>query len=170
MAFRGMTPPRTPDPKSRHQREETRVILTAGSTVDRIRGYVVLVFPRGYQDVTVPYGAGQSAKVADVQVTVRGGTSTKAAASFQLMLTYPTGSGATRMAPPEVLMIDDQGGEHKASGRGTASSFSGTTFSMHQNYEAPLPPDRRPASIRLRLLTDVFERRLDFDFEKLPAP
>ena len=170
MAFRGMTPPRAPDPKVRHWTEEIRVMLTPGAAVDRVRGHLRLVFPRGYEDVTLPFGAGAPVKAGDVQVTVRGGTSTRGSCSFQVMATYPSTGGGTRAAPPEVWMIDDQGVEHKATGRGTASSFSGTTVSMHQNYEAPLPADRRPASIRLRLMTDVFERRMEFDFEGIPKP
>lgn len=170
MAFRGMTPPRTPDPKTRTWREEVRVMLTPGASVERVRGHLRLVFPRGYEDLTLPFASGTPAKAGDVQVTVRGGTSTRGTCSFQVMATYPSTGGGARAASPEVWMIDDQGVEHKATGRGTASSFSGTTVSMHQNYEAPLPADRRPASIRLRLLTDVFERRLEFEFEGLPKP
>lgn len=169
-AFRGMAPARAPDPKVRTWREEVRILTTPGAAVDRVRGHLRMVFPRGYEDLTLPWAAGAPAKAGDIQVTVRGGTSTRGACSFQVMVTAPSAGGVGRAAAPEVWMVDDQGLEHKATGRGTASSFSGTTVSLHQNYEAPLPGDRRPVSVRLRLMTDVFERRLEFDFEGLPRP
>lgn len=168
--FRGSNPPRAPDEKTRQRREETRVGLNGGATIDRIRGYAVLGFPRAYEDARVPFGPGAAVKAGDAQVTVRGGTSTKGSCAFQVMITFPSSSAAARLPPSEVAMIDDLGAEHPATGRGQAMSSSGTSFSLHQNYEAALPADRRPASIRLRLLTDVFERRVDFDFENLPSP
>ncbi len=168
--FRGYGLPRAPDPKARSRREELRVTLNGGATIARIRGSALLGFPRAYEDVQVPFGTGAPAKAGGALVTVRGGTSTKGSCSFQLMITYPAGSGAARLAPSEVGMIDDQGAEHAAKSRGQSMSSSGSSFSLHQNYEAPLPADRRPVTIRLRLLTDVFERRVDFDFENLPAP
>jgi hypothetical protein len=55
-------------------------------------------------------------------------------------------------------------------GRGQATSFTGTGWSIHQSYDATLPADRRPVAARLRLPKDVFERKIEFEFGNLPAP
>ena len=144
--------------------------LPAGARVDRVRGYGQLLFPRGFEDVRVAFGAPAPVKAGDAQVAVRGGTSTTGSCSFQVVISYAGKGGEPRLPPTEVLVIDDQGGEHAAgSGRGQATSFTGTGWSIHQTYDAKIPADRRPTAARLRIPKDVFERKLDFDFA-IPAP
>ncbi len=157
-------------PKARHRREESRMTLLPGARVDRIRGYGQLLFPRGYDDVRASFGATEPVKAGDAQVALRGGTSTVGTCSFQAVITYTGKAGEPRLPPTDVVVIDDQGGEHPAvAGRGQATSFSGTRWSIHQSYDAKIPADRRPTSARLRLPKDVFERKLDFDFA-IPSP
>ena len=144
--------------------------LLPGARVDRIRGYGQLLFPRGYDEVKAAFGTAEPVKAGDAQVALRGGTSTSGTVSFQVVITYAGKAGEPRLPPSEVVVIDDQGGEHPAVvGRGQATSFSGTRWSIHQSYDAKIPADRRPTSARLRLPKDVFERKLDFDFA-IPSP
>ncbi|HEX7898295.1 MAG TPA: hypothetical protein VF950_11085 [Planctomycetota bacterium] len=169
--FRFSQPPKaSATPKARHRREESRMSLLAGARVDRIRGYGQLLFPRGYEEVKAAFGATAPIKAGDAQVALRGGSSTRGACSFQAVITYAGKANAPRLPPTEVMVIDDQGAEHPASlGRGQATSFTGTGWSIHQSYDATLPADRRPVAARLRLPKDVFERKLDFDFA-IPSP
>lgn len=166
--FRFTSPPRPNAPKTRHRRDESRVGLAAGARVERVRGSVALVFPRGYEDVRANFGAAAPVKAGDAQVALRGGTSTRNSCSFQAVITYA--GAAPRLPPSEVVVIDDQGAEHPAVGRGQSTSFSGTSWSTHQTFEAPIPADRKAVGARLRILKDVFERKLDFDFGDLPGP
>jgi hypothetical protein len=169
--FRVSQPPKAAaTPKARLRREEVRLNVAGGGRLDRIRGQGQLLFPRGFEDVRAAFGAAVPTKAGDAQVALRGGTSVKGSCSFQAVITYAGKAGTPRLPATEVMVIDDLGGEHPAAaGRGQATSFTGTGWSVHQSYDAKIPADRSAVAARLRIPKDVFERKIDFDFA-IPAP
>lgn len=174
-APRPWTPPRT-SPGPRRRRDEFRFTPAPnaqGRPVDRLKGYVVATFPRAYEDLRVEVaGSSPTLRAGDVTVTIRHLRGTGAASSFQLVTTYalgtPDGSGE-RQPAQNVRVVDDRGAEHAATSAGRGVSYAGTACTIHENYNVALPPDRDVAAVKLRILKDVLEKRIDFDFAGLPS-
>ena len=171
---RPLAPPRV-SPGPRHRRDEFRFSPppnARGTAVDRVKGYVVATFPRAYEDLEVETGgAAPSLRAGDATVTVRHLRGTGTTCSFQLVLTYALrGPGASdgRQPPQNVRVVDDLGAEHAATSAGRGVSYAGAACTIHENFNATLPAGRNVGSIRLRILKDVLEKKIEFDFAGLP--
>jgi hypothetical protein len=168
--------PRSDPPKGRAIRIEPRYALAPGAeglkAVARLRGHALFTFALGWEEASIELGAGQpSAKVGDFSVAVRGFRAQKSGAGFELVVSYPAGSGAgavDRLPMRNVTLIDDQGGEHRIANSARSMAYGGAGFTVTENVFVPLPEGRGAVRLNFRILREVHEKRVGFDFRDLP--
>jgi hypothetical protein len=174
---RGWAMPRVDSPKGRSKREEFRYLMPAGAAaparLSRVKGFVTLSFPLAYEDAAISLDApAPMTRVANFTVAVRNVRALPAGCALDLVVTYPTGEGGgspDRLPAQSVFVVDDQGGEHKVTTTPRGTSFGGQSFTIQQSVSAALPEGRTAAKLRFRVLKEVLEKKIPFDFTDLPG-
>jgi hypothetical protein len=69
-----------------------------------------------------------------------------------------------RLPLSEIAIVDDKGGVSKAKTSSRSHSYSGTSYTIHENLNVPFPEGRTAATLKMRVLKDVLEKRVAFDF------
>lgn len=154
------------DPALRQVEGAFRVVTGPDVRIDRVRGSALLAFPQELEDVVVPFGQSRPLARDDGQLALRAGTSTGTSIQFTASLST---SGLPPIAPLEAFLVDDEGASHAAERRTLSTAFGSRRSTLHQVYEATLPAGRKAASGRFRVVKDLLERRVDFDFGGLPG-
>jgi hypothetical protein len=72
-----------------------------------------------------------------------------------------------RISSVQVVLIDDQGGEHPATAIHRGTAYGGQTITLIQNATATLPAGRSAPRARLRLLKETWEKKIPFEFSDL---
>jgi hypothetical protein len=102
-----------------------------------------------------------------LMIAVRNFRPLKDAAAFELIVTAAMNPGdplIDRLPYGEIAVVDDQGARHKPPSSSRSQSYSGTSFTIHENLQVPLPEGRTPVTLKLRVLKDVLEKRVPFEF------
>ena len=88
-----------------------------------------------------------------------------------MVVTSALGSGSEGMVDrlpfSEISILDDQGATQKAKTSSRSHSYSGTSYTIHENLTVPMPEGRTPATLQLRILKDVLEKRVPFEFDNI---
>lgn len=162
--------------KGRMRREDVRSYLPAGmdnlKRIASVKGYALFTFPRAYEDMLLELSQPSAAARLDrFTVALRNFRNLKNACSFELLVTTPVGPGeglTERISAQNVVVLDDQGGEHRPSSSSRSLSFSGSSFTTHESLQVGLPEGRNASKVRLRLLKEVLEKRVAFEFTDIP--
>jgi len=102
-----------------------------------------------------------------MMIAVRNYRPLKDAAAFELIVTASTTPGdplIDRLPYAEIAIVDDQGERHRPPSSSRSQSYSGTSFTIHENLQVPLPEGRTAVSLKFRVLKDVLEKRVPFEF------
>ena len=159
-------------PKGRVRKEAVYAPLPQGSTGVRkfakVKGYATFYFPRSYQDVSFDLQASTvPAQLERLNIAVRNFRIVKDACALEVIVSAVTTSGEPmldRLPVADIVVLDELGGEHRAPTSSRSHSFSGTSYTIHENLQVPLPENRTPKTLRLRVLKDVLEKRVPFEF------
>jgi hypothetical protein len=137
----------------------------------KVKGYAAFYFPRSYQDVTFDLMSTAIPVQLDLMtIGMHNFRTMKDACSLELVLTSAVGSGAPmvdRLPASEIVIVDDAGGEHRSPTTSRSHSFSGTSYTVHEHVQIPFPEGRTPKTLRLRVLKEVLEKRVPFEFEDI---
>jgi len=159
-------------PKGRVKREVVYAPLQPGAKsvkkFSRVKGAVSFYFPRSYEEVSIDLkGTMQPVQLDRMMIAVRNYRPLKDAAAFELIVTASTTPGdplIDRLPYAEIAIVDDQGGRHRPPSSSRSQSYSGTSFTIHENLQVPLPEGRTAVSLKFRVLKDVLEKRVPFEF------
>ncbi len=159
-------------PKGRVKREVVYAPLQPGAKAvkkfSRVKGAASFYFPRSYDDVTVNLKSStQQVQLNRTTISIRNFRPLKDACAFELILTSSTAPGdplIDRLPYGEIAVQDDQGTLHRPPASSRSQSYSGTSFTIHENLQVPLPEGRTPVALKLRVLKDVLEKRVPFEF------
>lgn len=174
---RGWAYPRVDSPKGRSKREEFRFAMPAGvaapSRLSRVKGVVTLSFPLAYEDAVIALdAAAPMTRVANFTVAVRNVRTAPGSCALDLIVTYPTAEGGgtpDRLPSQSVVVVDDKGAEHKAVTLPRGTSFGGQAFTIQQGVSVALPEGRVASKLKFRVLKEVLEKKIPFDFVDLPG-
>lgn len=164
-------------PKGRVRRDSAYAPLPQGMAgvkrFSRVRGHAVFYFPRAYQELTFDLQATPvPAQIDRLTIALRNFRLLKDACAFEVILTTNTTTGEPmldRLPFSEIAVVDETGAEHRAQNSSRSQSFSGTSYTIHENLQVPFPDGRTPKTLRLRVLKDVMEKRLNFEFTDIPV-
>jgi hypothetical protein len=159
-------------PKGRVKREVIYVPLQPGvkavKKFSRVKGTASFYFPRSYEDVTIDLKSSlQQVQLDRTMISIRNFRPMKDACAFELILTSSTAPGdplIDRLPYENIAVQDDQGTLHRPPASSRSQSYSGTSFTIHENLQVPFPEGCTPAAIKLRVLKDVLEKRVPFEF------
>jgi hypothetical protein len=163
-------------PKGRTRKDVAYIPLPqnakVGKKFSRVRGSAAFFFPRAYEEVTIDLRSSLAPVTLDrMSVAVRNLRTQATSCAFEVILTTatPTGEGLVdRLPSTEISVLDDKGDAHKAPTSSRSHSYSGTSYTIHESLQMPFPEGRTPVTLKLRLLKDVMEKRITFDFENIP--
>jgi hypothetical protein len=159
-------------PKGRVKREVVYVPLQPGAKpvkkFSRVKGTVSFYFPRSYEEVAIDLkGTMQPVQLDRMTVSVRNFRPQKDAVAFELIVTSAGNVGEPlidRLPTGEIAIVDDQGALHRPPSSSRGHSYNGTSYTIHENLQIPLPEGRTPATLKLRVLKDTLEKRVPFEF------
>jgi hypothetical protein len=168
---------RLDSPKGRVKRGVLYVPLQPGAKpvkeFRRVKGTASFYFPRSYDDISIDLKSSLQPVQRDrTVISVRNFRPQKDACAFELILTSTLVPGdplLDRLPYEEIAVVDDQGGLHRPPSSSRSQSYSGTSFTIHENLQVPLPEGRTPVGLKLRVLKDVLEKRVPFEFEDIPV-
>jgi hypothetical protein len=69
-----------------------------------------------------------------------------------------------RLPFSDIAIVDDLGNLSKAKTSSRSHSYSGTSYTIHENLNVPFPEGRTAVALKLRVLKDVMEKRVAFEF------
>jgi hypothetical protein len=64
-------------------------------------------------------------------------------------------------------VVDDQGNTYRAKSSSRSQSYSGTSYTIQENLTVPFPEGRTAVALKMRVLKDVLEKRVQFEFSDL---
>jgi len=163
-------------PKGRVRKEAAYAPLPQGSTgvrkFSKVKGYAAFYFPRSYQEVSFDLQASTApAQLERLTIAVRNFRILKDACALEVIVTAGTTSGEPmldRLPVSDIVVLDELGEEHRSPTSSRSHSFSGTSYTIHENLQVALPENRTPKTLRLRVLKDVLEKRVPFEFSDIP--
>ncbi len=163
-------------PKGRAQRLDFRQVLqppAAGAArIAAVKGYLVLVFPTLLEEAAIDLARPQApVQLGHVAVSIRNARTPKGSCTFELVLTFPPGSTdayGQRAASEAVFVVDDLGGEHKVAAAARSVSSSGEWITRHETANVTLPEGRTAVQVRLRVIRETLEKKVEFEFRDLP--
>lgn len=164
-------------PKGRVRREPAHGVLPQGAAgpkmFSKVKGHAVFYFPRAYQEVNFDLQTSTAPVQLDrLTLALRNFRILKDACAMEVILTTGTTTGEPvidRLPVTEIVLIDDLGGEHRAPNSSRSQSYSGTSYTTHENLQIPFPEGRTAKRLRLRLLKAVMEKRVPFEFADIPV-
>lgn len=162
-------------PKGRVKREAVYVPMQPGAKsvkeFTRVKGHASFYFPRSFDEVAIDLKSTSLQSQLDrTAIAVRNFRPQKDACAFELILTTTVTPGDAfidRLPVGEIAIVDDQGELHRPPSSSRSQSYSGTSFTIHENLQVPMPEGRIPVTLKLRVLKDVLEKRVPFDFENI---
>jgi hypothetical protein len=162
-------------PKGRIRRDRVDLPIPQGAKTakrfTRVKGASTFYFPRAFEDVTIDLRTTSAPVTLDrVSLVVRNFRSLKDGCACEVLLTAGMGSGEgmiDRLPFSEIAIVDDQGGLHRSKAPSRTHSYSGTSYSIHENLVVPLPEGRTAVALKLRVLKDVLEKRVPFEFSDI---
>lgn len=163
-------------PKGRVRKDLVHIPLPQNAKIgrkfSRIRGSAAFLFPRAYEELVVDLRASSTQMTLDrMTLAVRNPRMQGSSYAFEVILTTATpGSDpmVDRLPTTEILLIDDKGDAYKPPSSSRSHSYSGTSYTIHENLAVPLPEGRTAVSLKLRILKDVLEKRINYEFENIP--
>jgi hypothetical protein len=176
-ANRGWFYPKVDAPKGRSKREEFRYMLPPGAAaprrISRVKGSVVFSFPLAYEDAAIALdSSAPMTRVSNFTVAIRSIRNGPGTCAFDLVVTYPMTSGEgfpDRLPSQNLLVIDDTGAEHKVSSTRRGTSYGGQSFTIQEAVTVALPAGRVAAKVKIRVLKEILEKKVPFDFSDLPG-
>jgi hypothetical protein len=137
----------------------------------RVKGYAAFYFPRSYHDLTLDLVSTPVPVTLDrMTVAVHNFRVVKDAVAMELVLTSVVVAGEPvmdRLPITEIVLVDDVGAEHRAPSSTRGHSFSGTSYTVHETLQIPLAEGRQAKTLKVRVLKDVMEKRVPFEFEDI---
>ncbi len=137
----------------------------------RVKGYAAFYFPRSYHDLSLDLVSTPVPVTLDrMTVAVHNFRVVKDAVTMELVLTSAVVAGEPvmdRLPIAEIVLVDDAGGEHRAPSSMRGHSFSGTSYTVHETLQIPLAEGRQAKTLKVRVLKDVMEKRVPFEFEDI---
>lgn len=134
----------------------------------KVRGTATFYFPRAYQDLSLDVRTTPPPVTLDrLTIAARNFRAMKDAWACEVVVTASTSSGdglIDRLPFGDLAVVDDQGNTHRGKTSSRNQSYSGTTYTIHENLQIPLPEGRTAVSLNLRVLKDVLEKRIPFEF------
>jgi hypothetical protein len=164
-------------PKGRVRREPVYVPIAQGAKsvkmFSRIRGATTFYFPRGYEELTLDVKTTPSpppVTLERITLAVRNFRVVKDTVNCEVVLTTSTNSGdglIDRLPFSDLAVVDDQGKLHRGKASSRNQSYSGTSYTIQENLAVPFPEGRTALSVKLRVLKDVLEKRVPFEFSDI---
>jgi hypothetical protein len=161
-------------PKGRIRREPVYApVAPGGKTVkvfSRVRGTTTYYFPRAYEELTMDVRSTPSPAAITLEritIAVRNFRTVKDACSCEVVLTTTTNSGdglIDRLPFSDLAVLDDEGNLHRGKASSRNQSYSGTSYTIQENLNVPFPEARTAVAVKLRVLKDVLEKRVQFEF------
>ena len=138
----------------------------------RVRGTSTFYFPRAYEEVTVDLRSASAPVTLDrVSVVVRNFRPLKDSCVCEVVLTAAMGANdgmIDRLPFSDMAIVDDLGTLNKAKTSSRSHSYSGTSYTIHENLSVPIPEGRTAVALKLRVLKEVLEKRVSFEFADIP--
>lgn len=164
-------------PKGRMRRDVVSATLAPGAkpvkTFSRVRGTATYYFPRSYEDLTLDVRSTPSPPAVTLEritIAVRNFRMVKDGCSGEVVLTTSTASGEgliDRLPFSDMAVVDDQGNTYRAKSSSRSQSYSGTSYTIQENLTVPFPEGRTAVALKMRVLKDVLEKRVQFEFSDL---
>jgi len=164
-------------PKGRMRREPVYApVAPGGKSVkmfSRVRGATTYYFPRAYEELTLDVRSTPSpapVTLERITIAVRNFRTAKDTCNCEVVLTTSTNSGdglIDRLPFSDLAVVDDQGNLHRGKSSSRNQSYSGTSYTIQENLTVPFPENRTALSVKLRVLKDVLEKRVQFEFTDL---
>jgi hypothetical protein len=162
-------------PKGRLKRDGVYAPLPQGGKSPRkftkVRGSSTFYFPRAYEELTVDLRSVPPPMTVDrLTIAVRNFRAMKDAWACEVVVTASTTGGdglIDRLPFSDLVLIDDQGSTHRGKASSRNQSYSGTSYTIHENLQVPLPEGRTAVTLKLRVLKDVLEKRVNFEFSDI---
>jgi hypothetical protein len=159
-------------PKGRTRKDGVYLPIAQGAKTakrfSRVRGTSTFYFPRAYEEVMVDLRGTVAPVTLDrLTVAVRNFRPLKDSCVCEVVLTAAMGANdgmIDRLPFSDIAIVDDQGGLNKARTSSRSHSYSGTSYTIHENLSVPFPEGRTAVSLKLRVLKDVMEKRIGFEF------
>jgi hypothetical protein len=166
--------PRLEAPKGRSRRDLVQAPVGAGAKpvkmFSRVRGTTTYYFPRGYEDLSLDVRSTPSpppVTLERITIAVRNFRMSKEGCNAEVVLTSSTSSGdglIDRLPFSDLAIADDQGTLHRGKASSRSQSYSGTSYTIQENLTVPFPEGRTAVAVKLRVLKDVLEKRVQFEF------
>ena len=164
-------------PKGRMKKDGVYAPLPQGGKspkkFSKVRGSSTFYFPRAYEELTVDLRSAPPPMTVDrLTIAVRNFRAMKDAWACEVVVTASTTGGdglIDRLPFSDLVLIDDQGGTHRGKASSRNQSYSGTSYTIHENLQVPLPEGRTAVTLKLRVLKDVLEKRVNFEFSDIPV-
>jgi hypothetical protein len=168
--------PSAAPPQGRFRREQFRYPIPGGlqavRRLDVVRGYALFGFPRAFREGVLDPSARESvAQIGDTAVSVRRWSGGRPECTFEVSVTGPwdaRGTPAERLVPGGIEVIDDRGAAHPAARVTRSVSYAGARVTLHESARAVLPEGRSPVRLCVRLVEEMYERRVPFEFRDVP--
>jgi hypothetical protein len=164
-------------PKGRTRREPVYAPMAQGGKTakmfSKIRGAATFYFPRAYEDLTMEVRNTPSPPAVTLEkitIAVRNFRPAKDAVACEVVLTTSTMSGEgliDRLPYDAIAVVDDQGNLHRGKSSSRNQSYSGTSYTIQENLNVPFPEGRTAVAVKLRVLKDVLEKRVPFEFSDI---
>jgi hypothetical protein len=161
-------------PKGRTRRDSVYAPVPQGGKsvklFSRVRGTTTYYFPRAYEEIVLDVKTTPSPTPVTLDrltIAVRNFRTGKDACNCEVVLTASTNSGdglIDRLPFSDIAVLDDQGGLHRGKSSSRSQSYSGTSYTIQENLTVPFPDARTAVSLKLRVLKDVLEKRVQFEF------
>jgi len=162
-------------PKGRTRKDGVYLPIPQGGKTakrfSRVKGWATFYFPRAYEEVSIDLRATPAPVTMDrVTVAVRNFRALKDSCVCEVVVTAGMGANdgmIDRLPFSEIGIVDDQGGVTRAKTSSRSHSYSGTSYTIHENLSIPFPEGRTAVAMKLRILKDVMEKRIPFEFTDL---
>jgi hypothetical protein len=162
-------------PKGRTKKDGVYAPLPQGGKspkkFSKVRGHSTYYFPRAYEELTVDLRSVPPPMTVDrLTIAVRNFRAMKDAWACEVVVTASTTGGdglIDRLPFSDLVLTDDQGGTHRGKASSRNQSYSGTSYTIHENLQVPLPEGRTAVTLKLRVLKDVLEKRVPFEFSDI---
>jgi hypothetical protein len=159
-------------PKGRTRKDGVYLPIPQGAKAARrfarVRGTSTFFFPRAYEEVTVDLRSAPAPVTLErLTVAVRNFRPMKDSCGCEVILTAGMGANdgmIDRLPFSDIAIVDDLGNLSKAKTSSRSHSYSGTSYTIHENLNVPFPEGRTAVALKLRVLKDVMEKRVAFEF------
>jgi hypothetical protein len=162
-------------PKGRSRKDSVYLPIPQGARAakrfSRVRGTSTFYFPRAYEEVMFDLrSTPPPVSLERLTIAVRNVRQLKDSCACEVVVTAGMGANdgmIDRLPFSEIAIVDDKGSLHFAKSSSRSHSYSGSSYTIHENLQLPFPEGRTAVALKLRALKDVMEKRVSFDFADL---